>query len=148
MNSVTCTLAVLLNSPPILERIFKDEFIVDIIGALECKWILQKLISQLSDEFFLFSDYSIIIYWQNYSLPWSLHFISSLVLYLFFPTLFWSFTQVYIWIFKLQIYGFILGHNKNLWLRMHMERNHRFEAWNPYPSMGEGPKLFGKMIKD
>lgn len=44
-----CYLAVLLNSPPIFERIFKDEFIVDIIGALECKCILQKLISQLSD---------------------------------------------------------------------------------------------------
>ncbi|GAU37451.1 hypothetical protein TSUD_206870 [Trifolium subterraneum] len=33
--TVLCFLFLLLNSPPILERIFKDEFIVDIIGALE-----------------------------------------------------------------------------------------------------------------
>lgn len=33
-------IAVLLNSPAIFERIFSDDFIVDIIGALECKCIL------------------------------------------------------------------------------------------------------------
>lgn len=33
-------IAVLLNSPAIFERIFSDDFIVDIIGALECKCLI------------------------------------------------------------------------------------------------------------
>lgn len=47
-----CSFAVLLNNPPIFERIFSDEFIVGIIGALECKPILRKFISQLSEMTF------------------------------------------------------------------------------------------------
>lgn len=33
-----CSAAVLLNSTQIFEQIFSDEFIMDIIGALECKF--------------------------------------------------------------------------------------------------------------
>ena len=36
-------LAVLLNSPQIFERIFSDELIMDIIGALECKFFFRNL---------------------------------------------------------------------------------------------------------
>ena len=44
---VSC-LSVLLNSPQIFDRIFADEFVMDVIGALECRFFTSIIFAVMS----------------------------------------------------------------------------------------------------
>lgn len=48
INGLCWSFAVLLNSTTIFDRIFSDEYILDIIGALECKYMSSLVTSYLS----------------------------------------------------------------------------------------------------
>lgn len=60
INGLFWSFAVLLNSPTIFDRIFSDEYILDIIGALECKYMSSLVTSYLS-LFCIYPIYDILV---------------------------------------------------------------------------------------